>query len=340
VKLFRLLLTGVAAAALLFGCGEGSETGTGGTSPPNQADSGDRPPSGQKPLRAMQMTIDEMAGPEAAGLLLADYSGFFREEGIEMTILGPVNPDEPIGYAAQGASDVVVSHAPELVRARAAGLPVVAFGSLIPEPTMAMIWLPDSGIESVADLKGKTIAIPGVPFQKDFLEAVLRRAGLTLADVKLKIAGYKLLPALERGRVDAIFGGSGNVEGAALEAKGLEPVITPVSELGIPAYDELVFITRRDRVGKDASLLRRFLKAALRGNAALAEDPEAATDAVVTKTLELAPVKETTAGVEATAPLFSKTGQLDRAQAKRLIDWMHRQGMIERKPSVSALISD
>ena len=35
-----------------------------------------------------------------------------------------------------------------------------------------MIWLRGSGIESVADLKGKTIAYPGIPFQKDFLAAI------------------------------------------------------------------------------------------------------------------------------------------------------------------------
>ena len=41
------------------------------------------------------------------------------------------------------------------------------------------MWLPDSGIEEISDLKGKTIAYPGVPFQKDFLEYILEGAGLS-----------------------------------------------------------------------------------------------------------------------------------------------------------------
>ena len=60
-----------------------------------------------------------------------------------------------------------------MVLERARGAQVVAVGSLISDPTAAMIWLEKSHIGGIADLKGKTIAIPGLPFQKSFLQSIL-----------------------------------------------------------------------------------------------------------------------------------------------------------------------
>src|SRR6478672_998765 len=235
----RLLAVGV--ALLLVGCGTSDEASTeAGVSQPEA--SRNEHPQPVKPRHHLHITLNGRPGPETSGILLADQRGYFADVGLKMTITYPQSPALPITYAASGATDVVVTQEPELVLARDEGFSLVAFGSLVPHPTMAMIWLKGSGIDSVADLKGKTIAYPGVPFQKDFLEAVLNRDGLTLDDVKVREGGYGMVALLAEGKVDATFGGSGNVEGAALEAHGLEPVVTPATELGVPDYDELVFV--------------------------------------------------------------------------------------------------
>jgi putative hydroxymethylpyrimidine transport system substrate-binding protein len=346
VKIFCSVLALMAAVALLIGCGEGSETVTEETRTepverPQRPDAGDKPePSKpERKLRFMQITMDGKPSPENAGLLLADRLGYFADAGIDVAIYGPVLPARTVGYIAEGSSLIGVANEPEVVLAREKGMPLVVIGSLVDQPTMAMMWLPDSGIDGVSDLKGKTIAIPGLPFQKRFLEVILKQAGLSLGDVKLERAGYGLVNWLADGRADAIFGGSGNVEGAVLEGKGLEPVITPVTSLGVPGYDELVFIARKDSVAKDPKLLRRFMTAARRGTAAAIADPKAASEAVVDKSLERAPVKATEAGVEATLPLYSKTGRASAEQASGLIDWMHEEGLIRRKLPVSALLA-
>ena len=156
--------------------------------------------------------------------------------------------------------------------------------------------------------------------------------------MKLKIVPKNPATALERGRADAVFGATWNADGAALESRGLKPVVTKVTELGVPAYEELVLTTRRDSFAKDPGLYRGILEAIARGAAAAEEDPEAASQAIVDKTLELAPPKPTLAGVEATAPLLSKSGEIDRAKLKRLVGWMHEQGMIEREIPVSEML--
>lgn len=75
-----------------------------------------------------------------------------------------------------------IAHGPEAVLARAKGTPIVIIGSLVPQPTAALIWPQESQIKSIAVLKGKTIAIPGPKFQEDFL-AVTGNGKLTLGEV-------------------------------------------------------------------------------------------------------------------------------------------------------------
>lgn len=331
MKCFRLLLVGVAAALLVAGCG-----GNGGeTAPSTGTEAAEQPEN----LKKLQLSMEGYASPPDAGILLADRLGYFADAGLNLTIIGAVRPEYSIEYAADGASDVVVTQLPEVVRANAEGKPVVAIGSVLTEPALAMIWLPESGIDGIADLKGKTIAIPGAIYQKAFLQFVLEGAGLTLADVKLKVIPKDSARALTDGRADAAFGASWNADGAGLESLGLEPVITKVTELGVPAYEELVLTTRRDSYAKDPELYHHVLEAIARGAVAAEEDPQAGSQAIVDKTLELAPPKPTLAGVEATAPLLSKTGEIDRAKLKDLVDWMHRQGMIERKVPISRMVA-
>lgn len=300
MRSLRLLTLGL-LVALLAGCGGGGDTETTAKRP-------ERPPK----LQPVNVTIDGLPGPESAGLFMAAERGYFEDEGLEVLLMAPSHPPRPLWYTANRTVDLAVSHEPQVVISRKKGAPVVAVGSLVPQPTMAMIWLGKSGIDGIADLRGKTIAYPGVLFQRKLLEAVLAKAGLTLADVKLKRVDFELVPALVSGRADAIFGGSWNVEGVELKTRGLKPVIRPVTELGIPDYDELVVIGRTDRVAKDPEMFRRFLAAATHGVEAAVEDPETATDAIAQYASEYGEVnrKALRAGVEATLPLLSTTGRL------------------------------
>lgn len=321
-----------AVAILLAGCGGGDDEVTAETS-------AERP---KGPLRELNITLDGYSGPENLGILMADWEKYFRDVGIKTTVYSPALPARPVEYTAQESVDIGISREPEVVLAQSKGIPVVAIGSLVAEPTMAMIWPGKAGIDGISDLKGKTIATAGLPFEKEFLISVLRQAGLSPSDVTIESVGYDLVPALVKGRADAIFGGSWNLEGIQLEERGLEPVITRVEDLGVPAYDELVVIARRDHLAKDPQLYRDFMAAVARGSAKSIEDPALAFEVVdedVEADYRVSP-KAREAQVEATLPLLSEDGYMDPEQAEDLVDWMHSEGMIKRKPSVSSLFTD
>ncbi|HYG95489.1 MAG TPA: ABC transporter substrate-binding protein [Solirubrobacterales bacterium] len=342
-----------ATAALLAGCGGGSETTEATRAEPRAAEATREEPRAAEASREeprepearpgkreeLNLGVDGAPGPQNVGVWMAERRGFLRKAGFDAWVRSPVGPYRPIPYLTEGSVDLTVSHLPEVVLARERGVPVVAVASLIPQPTAAMIWLKKSKIGGIADLKGKTIAIPGVSFQKLFLEAILARADLTLADVEVVNGGYELVPALASGRVDAAFGGSANVEGAELEARGLEPVVTGVQSYGIPAYDELVVIVRPDRLAGEPQAIRDILAAVKRGTAAAVEDPGEAVDVIADEDFESSR-KEIEAGVKATLPLLSGAGRLSPERTDRLIAWMLEQGMIQRELPASELQTD
>ncbi len=319
----------IAVAVLLVGCGGGGDSGKKALEP-------------LFPPRELHLGLDGYASPATAGILLAEKRGYFESRGLEMWTTSPGSPLSPIPYVVDEAVDIGISHLPEVALAREEGTPIVAIGSLIDEPTASVIWPRKSKIRGIADLKGKTIAMTGLSFQEDFFARVLARGGLSLADVKIQRAGYDVVPALVSGRADAIFGGSLNIEGRELEARGVEPVVTEVRDLGVPAYDELVLIVRRDRLAKEPRLYRNFLSAVAHGTAEALEDPKAAANAIresVNGNGEVS--RETTeAGVKATVPLLSRDGFMDPAQAEELTEWMRKEGMTRQSLPASDLLTN
>ncbi|HEX5983806.1 MAG TPA: ABC transporter substrate-binding protein [Solirubrobacterales bacterium] len=335
VKRLWLILALCSASLALAGCGEGKNAET---TEAAETTAAAKPPAERlKGFQPLKVTLDGEPGPETAGLLMAKDLEYFDEVGLDVSTYAPLGPERPVEYVEDGTVDVAVTHEPQLVLAREEGEPVVALGSLVSGPTLSLISLPEAGIRDVADLKGKTVIIPGAPFQKDFLEALLEKSGLTLDDVELKQNAYQLTSALISGRADAIFGGSRSVEGAELESRDLEPVVVEAEEMGLPPYDELVVIARENRVAAEPKLFRVFMAALQRGTAAAIEDPEAALMAISRADETEFHPEPNELGLEVALPLLSEDSRIDEAQTKRLIDWMHREGMIERKLPVSAL---
>jgi putative hydroxymethylpyrimidine transport system substrate-binding protein len=173
----------------------------------------------------------------------------------------------------------------------------------VPRPLTSLISLPEAGIAAPADLAGKTIATAGIPYQADFLDAILSREGLSLEDVTQVDVGLGLLPAVLSGRADAMLGGFRNIEGVDLAERDRDPRVVPVDELGIPTYDELVLVAGSDRVADDPEPLRLFVAALERGTRAAVDDPEAATQAVLDAGEGLDP-DLTQAEIDATLPLL------------------------------------
>jgi putative hydroxymethylpyrimidine transport system substrate-binding protein len=311
----------VLATLGLAACGEKSEDGTS---------------AGAEPF---SLTLDFYPNPDHAGIYMAQKLGYFDEAGLDVSIQTPSDPAAPIKQVAAGRTDLAISYEPEVLLAREQGLDVIAVGALADQPLTSLIWLKKSGIGGVADLRGKTIATAGIPYQDAYLKTILARAKLTPGDVDTVNVGYGLLPALVGGRAQAMLGGFRNVEGVDLRLRGLNPVVTPVDQVGVPTYDELVLVANRERLEEDPESIRLFLAALARGTAAAVEDPGATTKALLEANPDLDP-RLTKAEVAATLPLLSRSGRMNPAKWKAFIAWAQDNGVITGRPSTSEVLSN
>jgi putative hydroxymethylpyrimidine transport system substrate-binding protein len=291
------------------------------------------------------LTLDFYPNPDHAGIYMAQKLGYFEEAGLDVSIETPSDPAAPVKQVAAGRSDLAISYEPEVALAREQGLDVVAVAALVNQPLTSMIWLEKSGINGIPSLKGKTVAYAGIPYQEAFLETILARGGLTTSDVKAVNVGFNLLPALVGGSADAMLGGFQNVEGVDLRERGLKPVVTPVDQLGVPTYDELVLVASREALEAEPEKFRLFLAALERGTNAAVAQPNAATQAILAANPTLEP-ELTKAEVEATLPLLGARvegqpyGYMDPAAWDEFAGWMRDNELIESLPSAAQLLSN
>jgi putative hydroxymethylpyrimidine transport system substrate-binding protein len=291
------------------------------------------------------LTLDFYPNPDHAGIYMAQKLGYFEEAGLDLEIQTPSDPAAPMKLLAAGRTDLAISYEPEVILAREQGLDVQAVAALVNRPLTSMIWLKKSGIQGVAGLRGKTIATAGIPYQGAYLKTILARANLKPADVKTANVGFGLLPALLGGRAQAMLGGFSNIEGVDLRLRGSQPVITPVDQLGVPTYDELVLVARRTQLEEDPQAIRSFIAALARGTAAAASNPQAAAKALLEANPDLDP-KLTKAELGVTLPLLDPPrgkqpyGYMNPGQWREFTGWMRDNELIDGLPATSDLLSD
>jgi putative hydroxymethylpyrimidine transport system substrate-binding protein len=323
------LATALALLALALGlaaCGEKSEDVAGKAQP-------------------FTLTLDFYPNPDHAGIYMAQKLGYFEEAGLDVSIQTPSDPSAPIKQVAAGRSDLAISYEPEVLLAREQGLDVLAVAAVVNRPLTSMIWLKKSGIKGIGDLRGKTIATAGIPYQDAYLKTILARARRTPGDVKAVDVGFGLLPAILGERAQAMLGGFSNVEGVDLRLRGKAPVVTPVDRLGVPSYDELVLVAQRERLEEEPQAIRSFVAALARGTTAAAENPKAAAKALLEANPDLEP-KLTRAELAATLPLLDPPrgkrpyGYMDPALWDEFAGWMRDNGLIDRLPAAAEALSD
>jgi putative hydroxymethylpyrimidine transport system substrate-binding protein len=309
----------VLAASVAAGCGEKSESTTPGMPQP------------------FSLALDFYVNPDHAGIYEALDKGYFREAGLDVQPQTPSDPSAPIREVAAGRVDLAVSYEPEVLLAHDQGLPVKAVAALVPTPLTSLIWLKDSGIQSVKDLNGKTIATAGIPYQDAYLKTILDRAGLSTNDVTTVDVQQGLLPAILTGRAQAMLGGFLNIEGVDLQLRGKDPTVLPVDKLGIPTYDELVLVANSDTLDSKSEDIRLFLDAL--------DDPVGATRQILAAGKGLDP-KITAAEVRKTLPLLLPKGSkhpygyMDPGEWDEFAHFFADNGEIKALPQVDDVLTN
>jgi putative hydroxymethylpyrimidine transport system substrate-binding protein len=232
-------------------------------------------------VKRFTVMLDFFPNADHAALYTAIAHGDFRAAGLDVQPQAPAEPAEPLKLLAAGKVDMAISYEPELLLARDQGLQLVSIGALVQRPLTSIIALPGKHVAKVADLAGKRVGTAGIAYQKAELQTALQANGVNPASVREVNVGFNLVPAMLSGHVDATLGGFWNYEAIQLELQRRHPVVIPIDQAGVPRYDELVLVVRKDEARMRGQDLRAFLQALTRGEREVKADPAAAAAAIL-----------------------------------------------------------
>lgn len=271
----------------------------------------------------------------AASVYIALEQGFFTDEGLEVTPSIIQTPTTAVPSLLNDELQLALMTSVPIVTAASKGLPIRVVSGSDRYPTdgegdtTALVAAPGSGVSTVADLEGKTIALVGLKSAPELaLRVVLKDAGVDPADVAVvEIAYPDMVAALESDRVDAAF--IVDPFRAAAEAAGMAVISQPFTD-GLGGMSALQWVMSDAFVQANPDTAERFVSAIERAGEYANENPEAVR-AVLPDFTSLSPEAINASVI----PVFDATSSAEDLTA--YVDLMTSEGFIEDGYDASTL---
>jgi NitT/TauT family transport system substrate-binding protein len=257
--------------------------------------------------------LDWLPGGDKAPIYVCIVEGFCEEAGLEISIEPGRGTSEAITKMATGTSDIGTGGIGALMAARASeAVPVTAVWNYFNMGPHAFYTTTDTGITSIEDIKGKTIATSPFTSSNVYLPLVLGENGMSEEDITLTKADPGALgPLLMTGQADAIIAWLTDITRYTVQSAdaGKEIVILPWADAGLEMYSASLmasdkFLSERPDVAK------RFIKAYQTSVEFAYENPEKAGAAVAAMVPELDAEEMTSSWLDAAKLVFNETTEI------------------------------
>ncbi len=281
----------------------------------------------------LTVLLDWFVNPDHAPLYVALENGYFSKRGLDVELIAPSNPNDPPKLVAAGKADIALSYQHQHQMQVDQGLPLVRIATLIATPLNSLVVLENGKINSIKDLKGKTIGYSVGGFETALLKVMLEKEGLSLEDVKLVNVNFSLSPALFTGQADAVIGAFRNFELNQMAIEKRPGRAFLVEEYGVPAYDELIVVANKKSIHDPK--LRKFVDAVEEGVQFLVNHPDKSWQLFISHGRESLDDELNRRAWKDTLPRFAlRPGALDKNRYNRFAQFLLKEKIVSKVPEL------
>ncbi|WP_455383471.1 ABC transporter substrate-binding protein [Salinispira pacifica] len=212
----------------------------------------------------------KITGPHAAYYLGKDL-GYYKAEGIDLQIDEGNGSVTAAQLAANGSNDFGLADAAAVIPLVAKGLPIECVGMVSPRTSLAVIARKDSGITSLKDLEGKTLAVTAGDALTQIWPAVVAANNLDAGKIKLVyVDAAAKIPLVMEKKADALLGSSSD-QNFTMEANGVPATTIDFADNGVNVLNLGLWVNK-DWAKAHGDLISRFLRATQKSMNALLSD--------------------------------------------------------------------
>ena len=323
-----------ATAALAAGCSS-SSSGSGNAS--LQASL----PTNFGPAEKSVLNVAVVPAMDSAGFFVALHDGLFAREGLTVKYTPAVSSETAVAQQLKGDLDISGGNYVSYINEAALNhqpIEVVAEGSIMQHGAQTIFTMPNSGIKTLAQLKGHVVGV-NAPGNIDYLlgVSVLQENGVNPTSVKFPTAP---IPFPQMGGMLA----SGQVSAAILP----EPFASqaeqqygavPLADLNQGATADFPvegYVVTKQWAQQNPNTLKRFL-AALEIGQEIADTDRAAVEQAF-EAINGPQNGQVTAGIGAVMALDTYPIGIDKTRLQRVADVMYQFGLLKSRYDVSSML--
>jgi NitT/TauT family transport system substrate-binding protein len=240
------------------------------------------PAAAQTPIK---FSLDfKFEGPSAPFVIGLD-KGYYKAEGLDVTIDTAAGSLEPITRVASGTYDMGLGDINSLIKFRDQnpGTPIAAIFMVYNRPPFSIVARKSRGITGPKTLEGKKLGAPAADGAFAQWKIFVQANGIDASKVTIENVGFPVRePMLAAGQVDAITGFSFSSY-INLKDRGVpvdDIVVLLMADYGVNLYGNAIMVNPKFAAEKPEAV-KGFLRAYLQGLKDTIRDPAGAVDAVI-----------------------------------------------------------
>ena len=231
-------------------------------------------------LTPVTLQLQWVTQAQFAGYYVALDKGWYKDEGIDLSII-PGGPDQlPVDLIASGTRDFATTLLADLAVAVQNGKPVIGIAQIQQKNGLLLITRKSSGIQTPKDFAGKKVGVWVGSWEAQF-DALIAQQDITKQDFSLVNQGYSM-DAFIKGDLDVASAMVYNEYQVVLESgiKSEELNILDYANYGLDFPGDTLF-TSKTLAEKNPDLCIRMIRASLKGWQYAIEHPDEAAAIVL-----------------------------------------------------------